>query len=77
MRTDPEQFGHSFKSASSFQHYATIFIIGEACRQVIEQIGRAFHAYQVKNLEAAGGKLGAQLAGPVQVTAKGTGTQWR
>lgn len=72
MWTDPEQFWHPFKGASSLQHHATIVIIGEAYRQVIEQIGRAFHTDQVKNLEAAGGKLGSQLAGPVQVTAKGT-----
>jgi hypothetical protein len=77
MRTDPEQFGHSFKGASSLQHHATIFIIGEACRQVIEQICRAFHTYQVKNLKAAGSKFGSQLAGPVHVTAKGTWTERR
>jgi hypothetical protein len=77
MRTDPEQFWNPFQGASSLQHHAAIFVIGEACRQVIEQKCRTLHTYQVENLEAAGSKFGSQLAGPVQVTAKGTRTQGR
>jgi hypothetical protein len=58
MRTDPEQFWNPFKGASSLQHHAAIFVIGEAGRQVIEQICRTFDTYQVKNLEAAGSQFG-------------------
>jgi len=77
VRADPEQFRDSFEGTGSLQYNAVGLLAGEALRQIIEQVGRAFDGHQVHYLQSTGGQLCPQLAGPVRIAAERTRVKWR
>jgi hypothetical protein len=70
MRPDPHQLRNPLKSTGGLENNSSSIIIGQAFRQVIEEVCGTFYADEINDVKAAGHQFGTQLSRPVRVAAK-------